>query len=270
MGTPALTEQVLLPWKLPLRIRPAENIGHAVWTTGAYELVVSETFWRLLDPGETALDVGANIGYHTSILALRAGPAGRVWAFEPHPEIFGDLSGNVVGWSADRRVAPVELRQLALSSQPGEAQLHVGGEFEQNRGTASLAHGDGAGGRCITVPLARLDDVLPLATKAGVMKVDVEGHELGVLEGAPSLFGEQRVRDLVFEEFGTLPTPVSQWLTSHGYHLFKLLKRWNGVKLEEPGGPTPFSPWEAPNYLATCAPERARARLAPSGWQCLS
>ena len=97
------------------------------------------------------------------------------------------------------------------------------------------------------------------------MEAEHEDHRSVVVDGQ-----DRDHRDVVFEEFGSLPTPVSQWLAGHGYQIFKLLKRWNGVKLEKPGGPTPFSPWEAPNYLATCDPERACARLAPAGWRCLA
>ena len=66
------------------------------------DLAVSEALWRLLDPGALALDVGANIGFMTNLMAWRSGPCGRVLAFEPHPEVFRSLAENVERLSATR------------------------------------------------------------------------------------------------------------------------------------------------------------------------
>jgi hypothetical protein len=69
---------VLLPWGLPIKINPQEAVGHEIAAQGVYEREVTETLWRLTDPGDLAIDVGANIGYTTSILGIRVGPKGRV------------------------------------------------------------------------------------------------------------------------------------------------------------------------------------------------
>ncbi|WP_203409333.1 hypothetical protein [Archangium violaceum] len=72
------TEQIfLLPWGLPLIANPRDTIGRAVWHLGLYDLLVSETLWRLISPGEQVLDVGANIGHMASVMAARTGPTGR-------------------------------------------------------------------------------------------------------------------------------------------------------------------------------------------------
>src|SRR4051794_10893580 len=64
-------------------VAPAsDHIARAFLHLGVFDLVVTETLWRLIDPGEVGVDAGANIGYMTSIMAARAA---RVWAFEPHP-----------------------------------------------------------------------------------------------------------------------------------------------------------------------------------------
>src|SRR4051812_45060416 len=60
---------VRLPWGLDLNVLPDEAIGASIARTGVFELHVSETIWRLLDRGELAVDVGANIGYMTSLMA---------------------------------------------------------------------------------------------------------------------------------------------------------------------------------------------------------
>ena len=60
-----------------MRVRPRETVGHIMWHLGVLDLAASEVCWRLLDPGETAVDVGANIGVMTGLLARRAGPTGE-------------------------------------------------------------------------------------------------------------------------------------------------------------------------------------------------
>src|SRR5882724_1375106 len=75
---------VYLPWGLRVAVNPHESIGKSLLTHGVYDLAVSETIWRLTEPGDSCLDVGANIGYMTSLLAVRAAESGKVFSFEPH------------------------------------------------------------------------------------------------------------------------------------------------------------------------------------------
>src|SRR5205823_4777209 len=156
-----------------------------------------------------------NIGQMTGLMALRAGKSGKVIAFEPHPELFRELSANVDRWSAHPRIAPIILHAVALSDRCGTGQLRVTDYFAQNRGSASLVEGEGAGDTTSTlyeVPLRRLDETLESEERIGVMKLDVEGHELSVLQGAAGLLDARRIRDLVFEEQHGYPTAVTDLL----------------------------------------------------------
>src|SRR5689334_912740 len=76
-----------LPWGWDLEVHSNDELGQTILYLGVYDLVVSETIWRLTDQGDTALDIGANAGYITSLLAGRVGRSGRVLSFEAHPEI---------------------------------------------------------------------------------------------------------------------------------------------------------------------------------------
>ncbi|MFL5344231.1 MAG: FkbM family methyltransferase, partial [Hyalangium sp.] len=131
---------VELPWGLDLTVDPREALGAIVLRNAVYEIAVSEAIYRLSDPGELAIDVGANIGYMTSILAARTGPSGTVIACEPHPALFDLLSRNVERWTASSSpLPPINTLQLALSDRSGKGQLSVPPEFAVNRGTAALA-----------------------------------------------------------------------------------------------------------------------------------
>ena len=69
-------ETVRLPWGLPIRVEPKEKLGALILRLGVYDLHACEYISRLIDRGDIAVDAGANIGHMTSLMAMRAGPAG--------------------------------------------------------------------------------------------------------------------------------------------------------------------------------------------------
>lgn len=250
-------ERVNLPWGPSIAINPAEDIGHALATTGVYDLTVSEALWRLTEPDDVALDVGANIGYMSALLSARAA---RVVSFEPHPQLFERLAANVSGWKGN-----VELHRLALSDEAGEVWLCIPEGFERNGGVAFISHSAGAG-RSITVRAARLADLN--VGGVGIAKIDVEGRELHVLRGAGSLVGQ--IRDIVFEEHGTHPTPTTVYLQERGYQLFYLGRKMFGPTLTPVRhAPRARDPYAPQNCLATLDAGRARERMEPRGWRVL-
>lgn len=260
-----------LPWGSPLQFKAHEQTGLCLLRRGVFDLAVCETLWRLADPEELVIDVGANIGQMTSALAARVSPRGKVIAFEPHPEIFRRLSENAARWAAMREAPPIELRQIALSDRAGEGELAMSPAFAWNQGSASVRDkGDsvGSAGRAARVPLRRLDDEIG-GLDVGVMKLDVEGREGEVLGGADRLLREQRVRDIVFEEFQAPPTPVSRLLESRGYTLFSIDQALGGPMVGDATALAARRSGDDPSYLATVEPDRALRRLGIRGWSVL-
>ena len=263
--------EVMLPWRLPIRVRPSEAIGRAIWGQGVHELCVSECLWRLLDRGETAVDVGANIGYMTSLMAVRVGVEGWVVAVEPHPEVFEELEYNAERWQRTQ-VGRIRLIGKALSNECGPARLVASSVFKQNQGTATLEVevGGGSSQDAWTVERTTLDTLAEdvLAT-VHLLKLDVEGHERAVLEGAERLLRRGEVRDIIFEEHAMPPTAVTEMLSEYGYSISYLDKRVLGPKAVPISEKFARRSGEAPSYLATLDPERAQARLSARGWSVL-
>ena len=258
--------QITLPWGAPLTFKTDEKVGLCFARRGVFDLPVCEALWRLTDPGELTLDVGAYIGQMTSVLAAAAGPQGRVLAFEPHPETFRLLSTNVQRWTQAGGLAPIELREMGAAAEEGVAQLAMDEDFDWNPMTASIVtDGTASSERMVQVPTRRLDDEVG-GRRVGVMKLDVEGFEHDVLLGAERLLGEHRIRDIVFEEFDEYPTRVTDLLEGHGYTIFTLDQRLHGPLAARACGSWARQSTEDPNYLATTDPERAVARLAKLGW----
>lgn len=269
-AAPAQFAEVRLPWGAQIRVRPDDEVGSSILRIGLFDLCVTEAIWRLIDPREIAVDIGANIGHMTSAMAVRVGTGGTVVAFEPHPEIFRELSSNAGRWSADRRWAEIRLHELALSDRHGSASLSTPADFAANRGAAALvkdADAAAAPGQVDEVRLARLDEILD--ADVGVMKIDVEGHELEVLAGAAALLRAGRVRDIVFEEWEPLPTRVTSFLQDEGYTLFSLDQALLGPVVGPAGTRSASRAHQAPSYIATREPARAFARLRKRGWAVL-
>jgi hypothetical protein len=103
----------------------------------------------------------------------------------------------------------------------------------------------------------------------GVLKIDVEGHEAAVLQGAASLLARHGIRDIVFEEHGSHPTNATRLLEGYGYALFRLRQRFLGLSADPAGESGKHGQWDPPSYLATTDPDRATVRLAPRGWAVL-
>jgi FkbM family methyltransferase len=263
-----------LPWGLEIEFNPAEAIGNRLATNGVLDLEVTEALFRLVEPGEIAVDAGANIGYMASIMAFRVGPRGRVLAFEPHPYVFKRLLANLERWVDDARTGTVDPRCAALAAHAGSAMLRTNNDtFVSNEGSAALMTVDCARGAAdVTlheVELVRLDDAVSDDESVGVLKIDVEGGELGVLEGARRMLGDGRVRDIIFEEHHGYPAPTTKLLESLGYTVLRPECRLLGPWLS-PASVPPSGRWRGDvSFIATRAPERAVQRLAARGWSAL-
>lgn len=256
---PAAT--VNLPWGADLRVRTDDAVGNDIFHYGIYDRIVPETIWRLMDAGETGVDVGANIGQNTSAMAFKSGTQGRVVAFEPHPETFSELKANVENWAAGRR-AKIELKNVALGETEGEAILTPG---DYRSGSSLKEQGQG-----IRVPVKRWNDFIGSTERIGICKIDVEGHELSVLKGAEPALSRRAIRDIIFEDFTPMPSPTAEYLKRHQFTVFQICAAWSKPNLTEIHANMSLPKGFTYNYLATLDPERAKNRFQPRGWRCLT
>ena len=255
-----------LSWGARLCVDPSEEIGATIWQYRVYDLAVTEALWRLLDPGDTAVDGGANVGYMSLVMASRVGPAGRVVSFEPHPLLFEKLQANLIRFRQDSpRTAPsFEPRPAALSRDQGAAHLMEPEDFSDNRGRSRLSER----GQGHTVATESLDRVFGRDT-VNVLKLDVEGHELAALEGASELLREGRIESIVFEAHEDERAALLAFFETLGYATFGLGRTFGGPLLSAAGGRPPVPAHEPPSFLATRAPADAQKRFEESGWRCL-
>lgn len=149
-------------------------------------------FRSLVAPGQTVIDVGANLGFVTTILASLVGPTGRVISFEPSPTIYRKLLRTIELNGLEQVIA----LNLGLGEEPDLLQLH---EVSSSSGNSSLL--GSASPASVDVRVLRLDEV-PEAreTRVSLLKIDTEGFEPFVLSGATQLIREDR--PIIYLEMG--------------------------------------------------------------------
>jgi FkbM family methyltransferase len=169
---------------------------------------------NFIGDGDVVIDAGAFIGTHTRAFSKLVGPAGEVLAFEPNHIAFKFLAANI----SRSRYANIKATPDALGST--EDRRFLGPAVSGNAGHTRLSPTPrGSEHRAVSVkPL----DTFGIA-RVNFIKVDVEGMEHSILEGAPGLINTSK--PVIFMEVNTLQdsVPVLNWASSTDYLVFGLL-----------------------------------------------
>lgn len=187
-----------------------------------------EKFLRRVAPtlrNAVVLDVGARFGAYASLVKDLA-PGSTIYAFEPHPGTFPKLQETAAlkGFTAIRK---------ALSNVAGAAKLYDFSDADGLSSQASLGQDTitfqgNAVAASHDIESARLDDVAEELnlTRIGLLKIDTEGFDLTVLQGAPRLIAERRIQMIQFE---VIPADIVRHVTVKdffdildGYRLHRL------------------------------------------------
>jgi len=267
-GRRPVCTSVRLPWGVEIETMPGDSLDRLLRRCGVFDLIVTETLWRLATRGSLAIDCGANIGYMSSLLARRLGPTGQVHAFEPDLRVLPVLQRNARRWAAFRELAGVTVHGAAVADRVGTA-IFEDSAVESVSGRLV----DGASGRSgREAPVTTLDAALAGLIglrPVSVLKIDAEGAKMQVLRGARQLLSSGQVGNVVFEDHGKYPTPEMRELESLGFALFALSRSFRRVALRAPAEDAKLRKWESPSYLATRDPAKIWAGFARPGWGCL-
>ena len=216
---------------------------------------------RLVQPGNTVVDIGANYGVYALSLARKVAANGQVWAFEPASD-----TATLLRRSAAANSTPwLHVLRQALSDREGTAWLQMPGQAELNSLADSLADGAAAPtGPGEAVEVTTLDHCLEAHGWKAVdlLKIDAEGEEERILKGGERFFRELSPL-VMFEvkEITELHLHLVQRFAELGYQCFRLVPGLEAL--------VPFSA-EQPvdGYLLNlfaAKPERV-ASLAAGGW----
>jgi FkbM family methyltransferase len=213
----------------------ADHVGRAIFYAGDLDRKITWACSRLVRPGDTVLDIGANLGLVTFTLAALVGAAGRVHAFEPIPRMQSLIEPAI----KRNGVTNVQLHRLALGASHGELMLAVP---PQNAGSASLVTARQAPGSTeLMVPVRTLSSVMAGYELGHIrlVKIDVEGFEPQVLAGAADLFSS-RPPDAILFELNDSPGelydhPTMRLLSELGYGYLSLPLRLTRMRARRLG-----------------------------------
>jgi len=217
------------------------TVGWRCFLDGVWEPHVEGYLRAILEPGDTAIDVGANIGYFTAAMAETVGSGGRVLSFEPVPEIRDSLwrSIELNGFKN------VTILDYALGNHEGESDMSVDPRVA---GSSSLvspplppAIPPSPDAYRVSVQVRTLDGLLASgevdAPNLKLLKVDAEGSELDVLQGSIELI--EAARPHVVFELNAVASKAAGWSLADIRSLLQMVGGYDIYQLTHEG-PKPF------------------------------
>jgi FkbM family methyltransferase len=202
-----------------------EMLQQYIYFFGVWEPDLTRWITRRLAPGDTFIDVGANIGYYSVLASMLVGDAGQVVAIEASPEIFRALQSNL----ARNSVKNVRAANLAVSDCKRALKLFRGHVY--NTGLTTVVEEQGFEFECEV-------DAAPLSTilrpeemqTARLIKIDVEGAEFSVVDGMlPLLCSGRADLEIIIEvhpehlaQLGKRPEDFLTIFSDAGFHAYLL------------------------------------------------
>lgn len=210
-------------------VQPTVPLGWHVVMFGSYEPEVRDIFRTVLRPDAVVIDAGANVGWHTLLMARLVGNGGRVLAIEANPSVRNRLQENV-GINQFRHV---DIVPFALAEDDRVLEFYAPAADDPDSGNGHVVAPD-ARPRADTVRIqARSLD--RLVSEAGIarvdlFKIDVEGFEWSVLQGSEQTVA--RFRPHIVFEFDTTYAPrgsdalMAEFFKRYRYRLFAVRRSW--------------------------------------------
>ena len=169
-----------------MMVRFPDTIQSYIYFFGIWEPAITAYLASALQPGDTMIDIGANVGYDSLLAAHCVGPAGRVFAIEASPVLFGLLRRNL----ALNNTSQVIPSHVAVCETAGDVPvfLHSGSNLGGTTIVPAMAKRRDVRMEA-TVPGRRLADIVPeeAVLSARLIKIDVEGAEWLVIRGFAEL-----------------------------------------------------------------------------------
>jgi len=193
------------------------NMALTLWVEPNHVDRAEEFVYDFLKPGDTLIDVGANIGCVTAAGSLAVGETGHVFSVEPHPQTFKHLQKTI----AINHCTNVISLNIALGAEAGIVNFTDERRKDDNNCVALNAESG------IKVPCRTLTSLVDehSISRIAVMKIDVEGFEMHVLRGAEAILPKIdsiyiEVLEHTLQKFGSCSTEVFKLLQSHGFRCY--------------------------------------------------
>lgn len=193
------------------------------YVAGDYESDVQEAFATHIKPGQVVYDVGSNVGFMTLVSSKLVGPTGTVIAFEPSRETARQLAAQV----KVNDLKNVIVKNCAVSDREGVSRLNID-SFSDMARLDDPASGNGEGSLFEQVATTTLDKVAMEHPAPDFLKIDVEGAEMMVLNGATRLLRDRRPVIVIELHSEELSRQFHHFIIEYGYDLWTA----DGIKAE--------------------------------------
>lgn len=202
-----------------------EGVSTTLFLSGSWENFATRIMANEVQKGNVVLDIGANIGYHTLILAEKVGRDGRVFAFEPDPWNFRLLNMNIEV-NDYHNIIPV---QRAVSNVTGKGKLYLSTNYGTFGGHTMFGKQLNQGSHPIEVETTRLDDYFKDEDRRiDFLKMDIQGAEFAALQGMTSIISDNKLK-IIMEFIPSLlrsidvqPNELLDWLLTNGFEIFEM------------------------------------------------
>lgn len=197
-----------------------------IFWTGYYNRRLVMLFDRMLKPGMTVIDVGANIGEISMTTAKRVGHSGHVIAFEPVDAIADQLEANAIRNQLDQiTVVRTGLADSPANDVPVYASCGQGSPDDEHLGLGSLFGGNKGAPELQRIPVSTLDIWVNAQQldHIDLIKIDIEGAELPCLKGAERTLRQFRpvliveIQDTTATTAGYRASDILIFLSNLGY-----------------------------------------------------
>ncbi|NEO43483.1 MAG: FkbM family methyltransferase [Moorea sp. SIO4A3] len=208
--------------QIKLKLMPTDASHKMIAFCGFYELPVSRRIAKLSRSGGLMVDVGANYGYYSCLWAA-ASSQNKVIAFEASPKNSSALKHNIIN---NRLETQIDIREIALGKESGNLRFDLGPDEQSGWGGLVVENSPNT----IEVPVVSLDEVFVNNNDhIDVLKIDTEGADTWVLQGAEQLLRSHRIKHIFFEEnkvrmskLDIKPGEAQKFLQNCGYRLESL------------------------------------------------
>lgn len=210
---------------IKMKLNITEYIQAYLYNFGSYELPTINYIKKNIKPNMTILDIGGNVGLMTLVFANQLKKTGKVFTFEPEPNNFSKLQHNI----KLNEFSNIVLNQVAVSDSNSVLKFFL--STGNNFGVHSLIYNEDLDQNFIEVPTVKIDDFVLKnnISKVDMIKIDVEGAELDVINGMRDLL--KRDKPILILEV------VSKYLKSRGLSSSEFKRTMNAEF-----GYTPYTP----------------------------
>lgn len=226
---------------IKMSLRLGEHMESQIFWYGKYCRDIPTQLKRFLRPGMTFFDVGANIGEVSMLAAKYVGPSGKVFSFEPFPGLAERLRRH----KALNKFEQVEVIEAALGKEAGQAQLLAASGLYRdgtaNSGMVTMFRSEKRNTNAGWAKIMRADDFVQERgiKEINMMKIDIEGAELSMLEGSSNILRNFRP-NIIIEinnetclSAGYNPIEILDLLEEYDYKFFRLWRRGIALPLDK-------------------------------------